>query len=51
MTGLWQVEARTDPSFESYVNLDSKYVMNWSIWLDLKILARTIGAVIKGTGS
>jgi exopolysaccharide biosynthesis polyprenyl glycosylphosphotransferase len=51
MTGLWQVEARKDPSFESYVNLDSKYVRDWSIWLDCKILARTIGAVLKGTGS
>jgi len=51
MTGLWQVEARTDPSFESYVNLDSKYVSNWSIWLDFAILARTVGAVLKGTGT
>jgi exopolysaccharide biosynthesis polyprenyl glycosylphosphotransferase len=51
MTGLWQVEARQDPSFESYVNLDRKYVRDWSIWLDLKILARTFGAVIKGTGT
>jgi exopolysaccharide biosynthesis polyprenyl glycosylphosphotransferase len=51
MTGLWQVEARQDPSFESYVNLDSKYVRDWSIWLDFKILARTLGAVLKGTGT
>ena len=51
MTGLWQVEARQDPSFESYVSLDSKYVRDWSIWLDLKILVRTLGAVLKGTGT
>ena len=51
MTGLWQVEARKDPSFERYVNLDSKYVRNWSIWLDFTILARTIGVVLRGTGS
>lgn len=51
MTGLWQVEARKDPSFERYVNLDNKYVRNWSIWLDFIILARTIGVVVKGTGS
>jgi exopolysaccharide biosynthesis polyprenyl glycosylphosphotransferase len=51
MTGLWQVEARQDPSFESYVSLDSKYVVDWSIWLDFKILARTFGAVLKGTGT
>jgi exopolysaccharide biosynthesis polyprenyl glycosylphosphotransferase len=51
MTGLWQVEGRQDPSFESYMNLDSRYVRDWSIWLDCKILARTLGAVLKGTGS
>ena len=50
MTGLWQVEARTDPSFDSYVALDSKYVDEWSIWLDLKILFRTVHTVFRGTG-
>jgi exopolysaccharide biosynthesis polyprenyl glycosylphosphotransferase len=50
MTGLWQVEARTDPSFDSYVALDSKYVDEWSIWLDLKILMRTVHTVFRGTG-
>lgn len=51
MTGLWQVEARQDPSFERYVSLDSKYVRDWSIWLDIKILVRTLGVVLKGTGT
>jgi exopolysaccharide biosynthesis polyprenyl glycosylphosphotransferase len=51
MTGLWQVEGRHDPSFESYINLDNKYVNDWSIWLDLKIIARTVNAVFKGTGT
>jgi exopolysaccharide biosynthesis polyprenyl glycosylphosphotransferase len=51
MTGLWQVEARHDPSFESYISLDSKYVREWSIWLDLKIIFRTANAVRKGTGT
>jgi exopolysaccharide biosynthesis polyprenyl glycosylphosphotransferase len=50
ITGLWQVEARTDPSFESYINLDKHYVDNWSVWLDLKILIKTIGVVVAGTG-
>jgi lipopolysaccharide/colanic/teichoic acid biosynthesis glycosyltransferase len=50
ITGLWQVEARQDPSFESYIKLDSKYVNDWSIWLDFKILLRTISAIITGTG-
>lgn len=51
ITGLWQVEARQDPSFDSYISLDSAYVENWTVWLDLKILARTIGVVFSGTGS
>jgi exopolysaccharide biosynthesis polyprenyl glycosylphosphotransferase len=51
MTGLWQVEARQDPSFDSYISLDTAYVENWSLWLDMKILARTVGVVVSGTGS
>jgi exopolysaccharide biosynthesis polyprenyl glycosylphosphotransferase len=50
MTGLWQVEARTDPSFESYVALDCQYANEWSMWLDMKILLRTLRVVILGTG-
>jgi exopolysaccharide biosynthesis polyprenyl glycosylphosphotransferase len=51
ITGLWQVEARQDPSFDSYISLDTAYVENWSLWLDMKILARTVGVVVAGTGS
>jgi exopolysaccharide biosynthesis polyprenyl glycosylphosphotransferase len=51
MTGLWQVEARQDPSFDSYISLDTAYVENWSLMLDLRILARTVGVVLAGTGS
>ena len=51
ITGLWQVQARQDPSFDNYVSLDVTYIDNWSIWLDLKIIARTIGVVLAGTGS
>jgi exopolysaccharide biosynthesis polyprenyl glycosylphosphotransferase len=50
MTGLWQVEARSDPSFESYIALDSKYADNWSLSMDLMILARTFRVVFLGTG-
>ncbi len=51
ITGLWQVEARQDPSFDSYISLDTAYVENWTLWLDLKILVRTFGVVLGGTGS
>jgi len=51
ITGLWQVQGRQDPSFASYVSLDVTYIDNWSIWLDFKIIMRTIGVVFAGTGS
>lgn len=51
ITGLWQVEARQDPSFDSYISLDTAYVENWNLMLDLRILARTVGVVLGGTGS
>jgi exopolysaccharide biosynthesis polyprenyl glycosylphosphotransferase len=51
ITGLWQVQARQDPSFDSYISLDVTYIENWSIWLDLQIIMRTIGVVFAGTGT
>ena len=51
VTGLWQVQARQDPSFDNYISLDVTYIENWSIWLDLKIILRTIAVVFSGTGS
>jgi exopolysaccharide biosynthesis polyprenyl glycosylphosphotransferase len=50
ITGLWQVIGRQDPSFDSYVSHDMTYIENWSFWLDLKIMARTLGVVLSGTG-
>lgn len=50
LTGLWQVQARHDPSFARYIALDTAYVENWSLWLDLKILIRTANVVLRGTG-
>lgn len=51
ITGLWQVQARQDPSFDSYISLDTAYIENWSLWLDIKILIRTVTVVVGGTGS
>jgi len=51
ITGLWQVEARQDPSFDRYFSHDVTYIENWSMWLDIKIMVRTFGVVLSGTGS
>jgi lipopolysaccharide/colanic/teichoic acid biosynthesis glycosyltransferase len=51
ITGLWQVQARQDPSFDNYISLDCAYIEGWNLWLDLKIMVRTIGVVLQGTGS
>ena len=50
ITGLWQVTARQDPSFENNLRLDIEYINNWNLWLDVKILLKTIPAVLRGTG-
>jgi exopolysaccharide biosynthesis polyprenyl glycosylphosphotransferase len=50
VTGLWQIKGRQDPSFASYIQLDTEYVNNWSFWLDCQILWKTIGVVLAGTG-
>ena len=51
MTGLWQVSGRSNLSFEEMVMLDTYYIGHWSLGLDLKIMARTIPAVIRGDGA
>ena len=50
MTGLWQVGARSDPEFDRWVQQDLEYIDSWSLWLDFKIIARTVPAVLSGTG-
>ena len=51
ITGLWQVTARQDPSFQRCVELDVEYIESWSLWLDFRILWQTIGVVLQGTGA
>lgn len=51
LTGLWQVSGRNNLSYEERVNLDAYYVRNWSVWLDVYILLRTIWVVISGEGA
>jgi len=50
ITGLWQVRARHEPEFDRWVEMDLEYIDGWSFWLDLKIIARTVPAVISGNG-
>lgn len=51
LTGLWQISGRSDLSWEESIRLDLRYVENWSLALDLLIIWKTVGAVIRGTGA
>lgn len=51
ITGLWQVSGRNRLSYARRVELDIEYCANWSLWLDIKILFRTVRTVITGEGS
>jgi lipopolysaccharide/colanic/teichoic acid biosynthesis glycosyltransferase len=51
ITCLWQVNGRSGISFDQWMLLDLQYMDEWSLWLDLKILARTVPAVVRGSGA
>jgi exopolysaccharide biosynthesis polyprenyl glycosylphosphotransferase len=51
ITGLWQISGRSNLGFDDLVRLDFYYLENWSIWLDVSILAKTIPAVLRGKGA
>jgi exopolysaccharide biosynthesis polyprenyl glycosylphosphotransferase len=50
MTGLWQVTARRDPSFERGMELDREYIRTWSLRSDFRILLKTVSTVVRGSG-
>jgi lipopolysaccharide/colanic/teichoic acid biosynthesis glycosyltransferase len=50
ITGLWQVEMRHEPSFDRWVELDLNYIDRWTLWLDLRILLRTMPSVLMARG-
>lgn len=50
LTGLWQVTARQDPSFQTGMKLDIEYIHRWSLGMDLLILLKTAAAVLRGSG-
>jgi exopolysaccharide biosynthesis polyprenyl glycosylphosphotransferase len=51
ITGLWQLEGRSITSFDDMVRLDLKYVQNWSLWLDIKILLKTVRVFLRPKGA
>ena len=51
LTGLWQVNGRSETSYEERIYFDGYYIQNWSVWLDLWILIKTIWVVLKGKGA
>ena len=51
MTGLWQVSGKNELAFEGRLRLEEYYVRNWSLWLDFKILIRTIPAILSRKGA
>jgi len=52
LTGLWQVNGRTSVhNFDDIVKIDLEYIDNWSFWLDVKIIVKTIGVIVRCTGS
>ncbi|MDR1945564.1 MAG: undecaprenyl-phosphate galactose phosphotransferase WbaP [Desulfovibrio sp.] len=51
ITGLWQISGRNDLSYAERVELDQRYVYNWSVWLDIYIIVRTVPALVSGKGA
>ncbi len=51
LSGMWQISGRSDTGYEERVSLDSYYIQNWSIWLDLWIIIKTVWVVLKGKGA
>jgi exopolysaccharide biosynthesis polyprenyl glycosylphosphotransferase len=51
VTGLWQVSGRSELSFDERIELELYYAQNWSFWLDLRILFKTVGVVLRKTGA
>ncbi|MDX9827892.1 MAG: sugar transferase, partial [Spirochaetia bacterium] len=51
MSGLWQVSGRSETDYEERVALDILYIQSWSLWLDLYVLFKTVGAVLGGKGA
>ena len=51
LSGMWQISGRSDTGYEERISFDSYYIQNWSIWLDIWILLKTVWVVISGKGA
>ena len=51
LSGMWQISGRSDTGYEERVSLDSFYIQNWSLWLDIWILIKTVWVVLNGKGA
>jgi len=51
ITCLWQISGRSDIDFQRWMELDLEYIDNWSFWLDIQIIVKTIPAVLMGRGA
>jgi exopolysaccharide biosynthesis polyprenyl glycosylphosphotransferase len=51
ITCVWQISGRSNITFERWMEMDNEYIENWSIWLDIKILFKTVPAVLLGRGA
>jgi lipopolysaccharide/colanic/teichoic acid biosynthesis glycosyltransferase len=51
ITCLWQISVRSGLGFEKWMEADLRYIDNWSLWLDLEILLKTLPAVLRGSGA
>jgi lipopolysaccharide/colanic/teichoic acid biosynthesis glycosyltransferase len=51
LTCLWQVNGRRDVKFDDWMKMDLEYLDDWSLWLDIKILIKTVPAIFLGTGA
>ena len=51
ITCLWQINGRSNVSFEEWMRLDNRYIDTWTPWRDLTIIARTVPAVLSGEGA
>ncbi len=51
LTGLWQVSGRSRTTYEQRIAYDAYYIRNWSLWMDIHLMAKTVGVVIRGDGA